>query len=957
MANNIKGITIEIGGDTTKLQNALRGVNGDLKSTKNELKEVGKGLKLDPKNTELLAQKQQLLTKAVGETKDKLDVLKTAEAQVEQQFKNGEASEEQYRAIKREVIATETELKNLEEQAKASNSTLAKVGDAFGTVGDKATKAGGKMMPVTAGITALGTAGVAASMELDNGYDTIITKTGATREALESLTTVADNVFSDMPTTMNDVGVAVGEVNTRFGATGTELENLSKEFIKFANINGTDLNTAIDSVDSIMTKFGVDASQTKNVLGLMTKAGQDTGISMETLETALTTNGASLKEMGLDLTSSVNLLAQMEASGVDVSTALAGMKKAVQNATADGKSADEALTETIDSIKNAKTETEALTIASDLFGKKGAAEMTQAIREGRLSVDDLSGALSDYGDVVSDTFETTLDPWDDAAVAMNNLKLAGADLGSSILTTLQPTIDKVVNKVKEFTTWFKNLDDNTKQMIVKIGMIVAAIGPALIIFGKMSTGISGVIKTVTGLTSKIGGMSGVLSALTGPVGIAIAIIAALAAGFIALYKTNDEFKEKVDGTIGKVKDAFSQIWTTIQPLLESLKQAFINLMAALKPVFEFVLTYIASIVNGVINAAAPIIAAIQNVIDFVTNIINAIIALLHGDFDGFFSYLQGAFNSAISFVKNIIQAVINFIIGFLEGFGVNVKTLFTNIWNSIVAVFQGVGQWFGDRFTEAWNAITTIFSAIGSWFAARWNDIKTAFATVATWFLTMFTNAYTNVTNVFAAIGSWFGARWTEIKTALTSVPTWFKTQFDNAWTNIKNAFANVTSFFSDLWEKIKGCFVNVGVAIGSAVGGAFKSAINSCLSTIEGVVNKFIGMINGVIGIINEIPGVSLSKIDTLSLPRLAKGGVLREGTAMVAEAGPELLSMVNGKAVVTPLTGSAVNTAADNLKGNNSGFHQEINITSPKALSPYEVARQTRIQTRAMVIAMQRG
>ena len=221
----------------------------------------------------------------------------------------------------------------------------------------------------------------------------------------------------------------------------------------------------------------------------------------------------------------------------------------------------------------------------------------------------------------------------------------------------------------------------------------------------------------------------------------------------------------------------------------------------------------------------------------------------------------------------------------------------------------------------------------------------------------MFTNAYTNVTNVFAAIGSWFGARWTEIKTALASVPTWFKTQFDNAWTNIKNAFANVTSFFSNLWEKIKGCFVNVGVAIGSAVGDAFKSAINSCLSTIEGVVNKFIGMINGVIGIINEIPGVSLSKIDTLSLPRLAKGGVLREGTAMVAEAGPELLSMVNGKAVVTPLTGSAVNTAADNLKGNNSGFHQEINITSPKALSPYEVARQTRIQTRAMVIAMQRG
>ena len=694
-----------------------------------------------------------------------------------------------------------------------------------------------------------------------------------------------------------------------------------------------------------MTKFGVDASQTKNVLGLMTKAGQDTGISMETLETALTTNGASLKEMGLDLTSSVNLLAQMEASGVDVSTALAGMKKAVQNATADGKSADEALTETIDSIKNAKTETEALTIASDLFGKKGAAEMTQAIREGRLSVDDLSGALSDYGDVVSDTFETTLDPWDDATVAMNNLKLAGADLGNSILTTLQPTIDKVVNKVKEFTTWFKNLDDNTKQMIVKIGMIVAAIGPALLIFGKVCTAISSIINVVKLLQPAVAALNAVMAA--NPVAIIIIAIVAVIAILVTLYNKCEWFRNGVN------------------KIFEAIKTAFFTAFNAIK---EFFTVTIPNVFNTVLN--------------FVKSNWQGLLLLLVNPFAGAFKLIYDNCDSFREAVDTLLQ---------------NIKQFFINLWNGIVAIFQNVGQWFTDRFTEAYTGVTTVFSVIGSWFAARWNDIKTALATVATWFLTMFTNAYTNVTNVFAAIGSWFaarwndiktalaavatwfltmftnaytnvtnvfaaigswfGARWTEIKTALASVPTWFKTQFDNAWTNIKNAFANVTSFFSDLWEKIKGCFVNVGVAIGSAVVDAFKSAINSCLSTIEGVVNKFIGMINGVIGIINEIPGVSLSKIDTLSLPRLAKGGVLREGTAMVAEAGPELLSMVNGKAVVTPLTGSAVNTAADNLKGNNSGFHQEINITSPKALSPYEVARQTRIQTRAMVIAMQRG
>ncbi len=917
MANNIKGITIEIGGDTTKLEKALNGVNKQVRSTQSELREVKKLLKLDPKNTELLAQKQTLLKDAIGETKEKLDILKTAEAQVQEQFKKGEATEKQYRAIQREIIATEKQLESLEDQAKSSKISLESIGNAFGTVGEKATNLGNKLMPVTAGVTAIGAAGVAAAMELDDGYDTIITKTGATGEALEGLNQVAENVFTNMPTDMEKAGTAVGEINIRFQATGETLEELSTQFIQFSEINGVDLNNSIGKVDKIMEQWNVDMSETGNVLGFITKKGQDTGISVDTLMDSVQKNGATFKKMGLSLTQSIDLLAQFEANGVNAETALAGLRKSIEIYTDQGMSTDEALKQTIGNIKNAKDETEALAIAQEVFGTKGAAEMSNAIREGRIDLESLSQSMSEYGNVVEDTFNSTLDPWDDATVAMNNLKLAGADLGSTLLSTLQPMITKVVEKVKEFTQWFKNLSQGQKETIIKVGTLVAALGPALLIFGKLSTGVSGVIKTVSSLGTKIGGLKGVLTALTGPVGIAIAAIAVLAAGFITLYKNNDEFREKVDNTMGKVKEAFSKMWEKVQPILESIKQAFQNLLVALHPVFEFILTYIGSIVNGLINAAEPVMSAIKNVIDFVTNIVNALTSLLKGDFDGFFSYLGAAVQNVIDYVKNILTAWVNFIVGFFEGFGADIKQVFSDIWNGICSIFQGVGQWFKDRFTEAYN----------------------------------------NITAVFSAIGNWFGARWTEIKTALANVATWFGTMFTNAWTNIKNAFANVTQFFSDLWTKIKNCFVDVGTKIGSAVGDAFKGAINSCLTTIENVVNKFIGMINGVIGIINEIPGVSLSKIDTLSLPRLAKGGILREGTAMVAEAGPELLSMVNGKAVVTPLTGSAVNTVADNLKGNNSGFHQEINITSPKALSPYEVARQTRIQTRAMAIAMQRG
>jgi phage tail tape measure protein, TP901 family len=912
VANNIKGITIEIGGDTTKLDKALGSVNKNVKSTQSELREVEKLLKLDPKNTEALEQKQKLLAKAVGETKEKLDVLKTAEAQVEEQFKNGEVSEEQYRALKREIEATELSLKKLEEEANKSNLSLEKVGEAFGKVGSKATDIGKKMLPVTAGIAGMGTAGVAAAMELDDGYDTIITKTGATGEALEELNAVADELFTEMPIEMADAGTAVGEINTRFGATGETLKGLSKQFIEFANINGTDLNNSIGKVDKIMEQYNIDAAETGNVLGLITKKGQETGISVDTLMDSLQKNGATFKEMGLNMVQSTNLLAQFEANGVNADTAVAGLRKSIKAYTDEGKSVDEALALTIDSIKNASSETEALSIAQEVFGTKGAAEMATAIREGRIDLESLSSSMEEYGSVVEDTFNATQDPWDEAKVATNNLKLAAADLGTTLLGSLQPTITKIVNKIKEFTQWFKNLNQSQKETIIKVAAVVAAIGPALIIFGKVATTISTIISVVGKIGPAVKAAKAAFSAFNAvlaanPIILVVTAIVAVIAILVTLYKKCEWFRNGVNAIWEAIKNAFFAAWDGIKTFFtETLPNAF----------------------NTVVN--------------FIKSNWQALLLLIVNPFAGAFKLLYDNCGAFREFVDNFVQ---------------NIKQFFQNLWNGIVSIFQGVGQWFIARFTEAYNGVTGVFAAIGQWFGARWQDIKNALATVASWFLTMFTNAYTNVKNVFSAIGSWFGARWTEIKTALSAVPSWFGTQFQNAWTNIKNAFANVTSFFSGLWEKIKGCFVNVGVKIGSAVGDAFKSAINSCLSTIEGVVNKFIGMINGVIGVINEIPGVSLGKISTLSLPRLAKGGILKEGTAMVAEAGPELLSMVNGKAVVTPLSGSAKNQAMENAGKGGGGYVQNVNITSPKALSPYEIARQTRLQTRSMILAVQRG
>lgn len=896
MAGNIKGITIEIGGDVTKLDKALTSVNKTSKNLQTELKQVEKLLKLDPKNTELLAQKQEILKQSISETSKKLDVLKEAEKQVQAQFERGEVSEEQYRALQREIVTAESNLKSLEAEAKKSNATLEGVGTAVGKVGDAATNAGKQMMKVTAGIAAIGAAGIAATMEMDAGYDTVITKTGATGEALEGLKNNVDNIFTTLPTSAEDAGIAVGEVNTRFGVVGEGLEDLSQKFIKFANINETDLNNSIGTTDKIMTQWGVDASKTGEVLGLLTSKSQKTGISVDTLMNSVQTNGATFKEMGLNLTQSIELLAQFEENGVNADTAIAGLKKATKNYTDQGLSMDEALGKTIDTIKNAKSETDALAAAQEVFGAKGAAEMATAIREGRISIDDLSSSMSNYGTVVEDTFNATLDPWDEAKVAMNNVKLAGSELGESILVTLQPTITSMVDKIKEFTAWFKNLSDEQKQNIVKVMALVAAIGPALLIFGQMATGVSKVIGVVSKLSSGIGAASNVLAALTGPVGIVIAIIAALAAGILYLYNTNDEFRANCNKVFAEVKAAFVQMWTAIQPALESLKAAFTSLMTALQPVFNFIIQYLAMIVTAVLTTVGPIIAAITDAVNFVSNIINALVALLSGDFEGFKAYLFAALQNVISYITNILTAIINYVVSIFSSLGIDIKAVFASIWAAIVQTFQNIGQWFG----------------------ARIADIKLVFSTVAAWFGSIFTQA----------------------------------------WENIKRAFANVSTFFADLWARIVACFVNVGVTIGTAVGDAFKTAINGVLSTIEGIVNGFIGMINGVINVINEIPGVNLGKIGQLSIPKLAKGGVLKNGQAIMAEAGPELISMVNGQAVVTPLTRSAKNTSIENAGGGaTGGFNQYIYNTSPKALSPAETARQTRIATQQMVLKLRRA
>lgn len=616
------------------------------------------------KIVQMNGEQQERLTKKLSEQKDeqgklkaKIDDARSAYEKSEKETgKNSEQTkalakelddlEQQYKLNETAIGRTETALANQTvktEKSKASltdmkrelkevneelkNHKLNKFAEACNSAGEKVDGFGKKMSVVSAGIVGIGAASIESFTELDEGYDTIVTKTGATGDALEGLTQSADNLFGSMPEDMATVGEAIGEVNTRFHSTGEELENTSKQFVQFASINDTNVTQSVDQVDKIMKAWNIDASQTGNLLGLLTAKAQETGINVDTLEGYVLDNNAAFKEMGLSLPQAINLMAQFDANGVDSTQALAGLKKSLQNATAEGKSMDVALKETIDKIKNAKSETKAMQIATELFGKKGAAEMTKAIRENRVDLTDLSSSMKEYGSTVEDTYNGTLDPIDNSKIAMNNAKLALSTLATTAQTSAAPMIEDLTGKIQDLTKWFTSLSPAQQENLIKVGLVTAAVGPLAVGFGKVAKGVSSTIKfgqkfvsgaagiiakitaktaatvagtaadtagtaataahtaATTAATATTGGMTTAQTALNlamslCPIVLIVGLIAGLIAAGVALYKNWDKISSGAKKLWGNAKETFSNMRKSAKEnfdkVAESAKQGFKN---------------------------------------------------------------------------------------------------------------------------------------------------------------------------------------------------------------------------------------------------------------------------------------------------------------------------------------------------------------------------------------------
>ena len=365
--------------------------------------------------------------------------------------------------------------------------------------------------------------------------------------------------------------------------------------------------------------------------------------------------------------------------------------------------------------------------------------------------------------------------------------------------------------------------------------------------------------------------------------------------------TIESSAKAISGIIG----LFVNGWNNhIQPVIEKLGQGFSDTIGKhISPLIQKILDMVASFqeMSQVINAyVGPVIGFIVEqltrvlapTLEYIGEVFRVLFNTVADIFGGIADFLKGVFDIITGILTSDMSKIFD---GFTETGDALMNILSTLltalldltvavlkvIWDTIVAIFQGI-----------WDGIVAIFTPLGEWFTERWNETTTALANVGTWFTDMFQKAWTGLTNIFSKLGSWFGERWADVTNALANVSAWFGNTFTSAYNAVKNAFSSIGSFFNGVWSTVQSIFVNAGQKVGSAVGGAFRSAVNGVLGTIENVVNGFIGMINGVIGMINKIPGVSLGGIGYVSLPRLARGGIVDSPTvAMIGEAGKEVV------------------------------------------------------------------
>ena len=914
MAGSIKGITVEIGGNTTKLGKALNDVNIKTRNLQRELKGVNTLLKYDPTNVILIKQKQDLLNTSIANTREKLDKLKVAQAQVQEQFDKGEITEEQFRDFQREIVATEQKLESLEKEAKIFGSTVSasiiSANEKLEQFGNKTKAAGEKLLPVTAVVTAIGAAGVKTAADFESAMSQVAATMGMTADEInngskefEKLEQAAKDMGSTTQFSASEAAEALNYLALAGYDVDKSIETLP-QILNLAAAGGLELATASDMVTDAMSALGSTAGSTESFVDKMAKTSQKSNTSVAQLGEAILTVGGTAKVLSggvTELNTCLGILADNGIKGAEGGTALRNMILSLSSPTDtaaglmeklglkvfDAEGNMRPLNDTfgdLNTILSTMSDSEKTEVLSTIFNKTDLKSANALLANCGDRFDELSGYIDDSKNAAANMAETMNNNLNGQLTALKSaLEGILIEIGNALL----PAIKNIVTGLQNWASWFSNLDQGSKNLIITLGLIAGAIGPLLMLIGNFALKLNGLIDLGIRMAPVFANIGTALKGLFGiimahPI---ISVITAIVAAVVYLWNTNENFRNAVIEIFNNVVDFVS---SCCDNLVKFFTETVPNSLQSMCDWF--------SSLPGIIG-------------DYISNVITVVTE--------WFSQLP--YNIGL-WIGSTLSNIINWGIDmkakaseigsqFIENISNFIKNLPSNIWNWLINTYNKAIDWG--------NRMKAKASEIGSQFVSTVvNFIKNLPSNISTWFSTTIQRAI-QFANDFSAKGKSAATDFsTKILEGIKSIPgkvqSAGKSIVEGLWKGISGAgswLANKIKGFAD--NVVKGfkdsfkinspakVMIPIGQGIDEGVGlGIEENAdipIESAQKMVDGVVGvNFERSLNNTF----RSNSVATGPVDTVSpsFPESCTFNLVTDGKTIASVSAP-FLDVLNGE------------------------------------------------------------
>lgn len=862
---NIKGITIEINGDTSKLTTALKNVDKEARTTSSTLRDINKAMKFDTKNgPELAAQKQRELARAIENTKEKLKILKQGQAEMTDEFKKTNEGSRAYDNLTREIDKAERQLKSFEAQSDKTFQKLAKVRDLATDFGKSAQEMGGKLTKrLTAPIAGL--AGIAGKITTD--FDANMSKVQAISGVSEQSFISLRDKAREMGATTQFSASEAAEALTYMAMAGWKDQDMINGLdgvMNLAAASGEDLATTSDIVTDAITAFGLTAKDSAHFADVLAAASSNSNTNValmgETFKYAAPIAGT-LGYSVEDTAVAIGLMANNGIKGSQAGTALrtgltrlASPTKQVEEGMAMlGLSIEDvqglSLDETLRVFRSAFSDldgTQQAQAASLIFGQQAMSGMLGIINTSEDDYNALSNAINN-ADGSAENMAKTMQ--DNLGGKIKILKSALEELAISFGDLLMPKLKEVVDGITDFVNKLNELPAPAKELILGIGLFLAAIGPILLIVGKISSGIgliSGALAvmqgSMVGATPAMIGLAKMFSfikfafaglktlLLAHP--IAAVVIGAIAIAIPLIIKNWDTIKEFLINTWNSIKEIAINIWN-------GLKDFFINIWTGITEAwsafwdtigewlgqkFETIKLTLQPYVESFINFFKVMWMFIQEVFSTSWEVISGLMTQL--------------FEIFVQLVSTIFSPIKDFFVGLWEG----IKEVSLNIWtaikDTISSIWQSLVDFANPIFEQIRNTVTSVWESIKSVSNSIWEAIKS--------FITNIWNGINSVvTSVINAISSTVSSVWNSIKSTTSNIWNGIKssieTPINNAKNTVSNVINNIKSNIINGWNSIK----NTTSSVWNSIKTAIENPINRAKNAVQNAIDRMKSILN----------------------------------------------------------------------------------------------------------------